>query len=43
MCKYGEFYRQNPNNFSGLKEEMKNVFNQKLELGLINNQKRINT
>jgi len=30
-----------PGNLSNIKDEMKNVFNQKKELGLINNQKRI--
>ena len=34
-------FLKNPANLSNIKDEMKNVFNQKFELGLINNQKRI--
>jgi hypothetical protein len=35
------YYRKNTDNFAALKQEMRTVFNQKLELGLIDNQKPI--
>jgi len=34
-------FRENTDNFAALKQEMRTIFNQKLELGLINNQKPI--
>ena len=36
-----DYYRRNQDHFAKLKQEMKTVFNQKLELGLIDNQKTI--
>ena len=36
-----EYYRRNQDKFAALKKEMQTVFNQKLELGLIDNQKKI--